>query len=67
VDTSNHARVAGYVILRDADGRRHALRTDDVQGVSELDDLGDECVVTVTGGQVLHVLRPLDDILSSLS
>ncbi len=67
MDMSKQPRQTGYVVLRDADGRRHALRPDDVQGVSELDDLGDECVVTVTGGRMLHILRPLDDILSSLS
>lgn len=67
MDTGNQTRVVGYVILRDAEGRRHAVRPNDVRGVSEYDEFGDECVVTVTGGQMLHVMRPLDDILLSLS
>ena len=67
MDMSNHARVAGYVILRDADRRRHAVRPDDVRGVSEYDQCGDECVVTIVGGQMMHVLRSLDDVLSSLA
>lgn len=66
MDTSNQVQVARYVILQDAEGRRHALRPGDVVGVSELDDFGDECVVSINGGQLLHVLRPLNDILASL-
>ncbi|GLR81375.1 hypothetical protein HUE56_06205 (plasmid) [Azospirillum oryzae] len=59
-------RVAGYLILTDIEGRRHALRASTVLGISEADDFGDECLLQMPGGRLLRVKRSLDEILTWL-
>ncbi|NYZ14815.1 hypothetical protein HL658_19895 [Azospirillum sp. RWY-5-1] len=60
-------RRGGYLVLKDADGRFHALRATAVIGISEIDDGGDECVLTLPGGRLLRVPRPLGVILDWIS
>jgi len=61
-------RIGGYVVLRDVDGRLHALRAPAVQAVSQLDDGGgDECMLTLPGGRLLRVPRSFGRVLDWLS
>ena len=66
MDATDGQRVAGYLVLRDAEGRRHALRATTILGVSELDDAGDECLLVLPGGRLLRVHKSLDAVLSWL-
>jgi len=62
MDLEEGDRVAGFVLIRDADGQLHALRAGAVQGISPAED-GAECVMTLSGGRFLRVPRPLERVL----
>ncbi|PWC74528.1 hypothetical protein [Azospirillum sp. TSH64] len=64
---NNFVAQAGYVILRDTTGLRHAVRPEEVIGVSELYEDGAECLVTLSCGQFLRVPRALTEILEGLN
>ena len=59
-------RVGGYVVLTDADGRRHALRAGSILAASDVDDSQSSTCLLLHGGRVLLVLACLDDVLTWL-
>lgn len=56
-------RLGRVVVLTDDEGRRHALRPSAVVGISECDETGDSCLVTLTGGRMLYAPVTLDECL----
>lgn len=60
----NGERVGIFVVLRDIEGRRHALRGNAIVGISDSDDLNDETVLTIQGGRTLLVRASMDEVLA---
>ena len=58
------ARVGRFVLLRDADGRRHAVAVASVLAVSEAEE-GD-ALLQLPGGRALRVGSSIEDVLSWL-
>lgn len=52
-----------FVVLRDVEGRRHALRANAIIGISEADEVGDESVLAIQGGRLLLVNASVDEIV----
>ena len=59
---SGHAR---YVVLRDRDGRRHAVAKRAVSLVYEIEDGG--CTLLLPGGHVVVLAEDLDTVLEQLA
>lgn len=55
-----------YVLLTDADGRRHAVREAAVLALHDADDGWTSTAVTMTGGRIAIVEEPLDAVLAAL-
>lgn len=53
-----------FLLLKDVDGHRHAMRPTAVLAVSEMD--GGEAVLTLHGGRSIHATESLDDVLGWL-
>lgn len=60
----NGERVGTFIVLRDITGRRHALRSNAIVGISDSDDLQDETVLTIQGGRTLLVRASMDEVLA---
>ena len=56
-------RVGRFVILRDVDGRVHAVAAGSVAAVCETDE---GSMVLLPGGRILHVPKPLGTVLAWL-
>lgn len=56
-------RIGSYVFLIDADGLRHAVRSNSVIVASDSDVSRDETVLQVGGGRVIRVAASLDEVL----
>lgn len=67
LDIRNGARIAGFLVLVDGTGRRYALRLNAILGLQDVDECGDQTLVTITGGRSFVVPRSLDEVLSWLS
>ena len=63
-DLANGTRIGRFLVLRDVDGRRHALAASAVHTVSEAED-GDT-VLFLPGGRVLRIGTPLTTVLGWL-
>lgn len=57
-------RCGPFVLLRDVQGRRHALRGNAIVGMSETDEIADETVLTIQGGRSLIVRASLDEVIA---
>lgn len=58
-------RIGRYVVLRDVDGRVHAVATGSVGAVSETDD--GETLLTLPGGRMLRVGERIETVLGWLT
>ncbi|WP_448188070.1 hypothetical protein [Azospirillum sp. sgz301742] len=67
LDIRNGARVAGFLVLIDGTGRRYALRLNAILGLQDVDECGDQTLVTITGGRSFVVPKGLDEVLGWLS
>jgi len=56
-------RKGRVIVLRDADGRRHAIRPGAIQAASEGDDGGMTTILTLPGGRMLIIDEPLDEVI----
>jgi len=56
-------RVGRYLVIRDVDGRRHAIGAGAVAAVSEVDD---GSVLVLPGGRLLQVPWPMEKVLAWL-
>ena len=56
-------RVAGFVVLTDRDGLRHAVRAGAVLALSDAGDAGGETVMQLTGSRAVVVRRPMHEVL----
>ena len=66
VDVSPHKHnLPGFLMIRDVDGLRHAIRFGSVQLVSDGDPCCDSTVVVVAG-RALFVDQPLDEVLAQI-
>lgn len=54
-----------YVVLRDRDGRRHAVARHAVSSVCEIEEGG--CALVLPGGRVIVLLDDLDAVLLQLA
>jgi len=59
-------RVGGYLVFRDGDGLRHAVRVGTVLALSDADESQTSTVVQLPGGRALMVGIPMDEILGWL-
>lgn len=57
-------RFGRFVVVRDVDGRAHAVAAGSVAAVCETDE--GAAVIMLPGGKLVHVPRPLAQILSWL-
>ncbi len=64
-NTSQGERCGRYVVVRDADGRRHALAATAVSAICEADDGG--CVLLLPGGRLVRLEGSLDTVLGWLT
>jgi hypothetical protein len=62
-DLTEGTRVGRYLVLRDIDGRRHALAASAVQAACEEED---DVLLFLSGGRVLRVSLPLATVLAWL-
>jgi len=67
LDIRSGARVAGFLILVDGDGRRYALRLNAILGLQDVDECADQTLVTITGGRSFIVPKSLDPVLGWLT
>ncbi len=56
-------RRAGFLIVTDAEGLRHAIRVGAVIGIHEVDVMGDDVVVQLPGGRGFTVQASLDQVI----
>jgi hypothetical protein len=56
-------RVGRFVVLRDIDGRTHAVAAGAVAAICETDD---GALLMLPGGKLVHVPRPLEVVLAWL-
>ena len=65
-----HRSAAGpsesYVMVRDIDGRHHAIRRGAVLVASEANEVGDETILLLPGGMRLRIDEPLKDVAPQL-
>lgn len=64
--TAFAGRAGRYLLLRDREGLRHAVRSQAILAVSDLDGGEDMSVVMLQGGRVLIVPTPLPTLLAWL-
>ncbi len=64
VDIISGQRVGGFLVLRDDEGLRHAVKAGAVLALSDADDAGDATVMHLTGGRVVVVRRSIDEVLA---
>ncbi len=57
-------RVGGFLVLRDDEGLRHAVKAGAVMVLSDADDAGDATVMHLTGSRVVVVRRSFDEVLA---
>lgn len=67
LDIRSGARVAGFVVLVNGEGRRYALRLNAILGLQDVDECADQTLVTITGGHSFVVPKSLDQVLGWLS
>lgn len=56
-------RVGRYLVIRDVDGRRHAIGAGSISAITEVDD---GSLLLLPGGRLVEVPWPLDKVLSWL-
>jgi hypothetical protein len=59
-------RTGRYLLLRDRDGLRHAIRSGSILAISDADGSEGLTVILLPGGRILVVPIPLDEILGWL-
>ncbi len=57
-------RVGGYIVIKDEDGLRHAVRPGAVLALSDSDETGESTVMTMPGNRVVMIRRGLDEVLN---
>ena len=62
-DLKEGERVGRYVVLRDRDGRLHAVSATGVGAMCETDD---GAILMLPGGRLIHVPRPMAVVLAWL-
>ncbi|KAA0686188.1 MULTISPECIES: hypothetical protein [Alphaproteobacteria] len=63
-DMTDGQRVAGFILLKDVDGKRHAVRPGAFQALSDADEDGDETIAQIGFSRQVRILRPLDEVLT---
>jgi hypothetical protein len=63
-DIQEGDRVGRFVLIRDADGRWHALSMQAVYAISDLDD---GCALALPGGKLLRLMHPMGTVLAWLT
>ena len=59
-------RVAGFLILIDQDGLRHAVRLHAIQALHDADAGQDQTLVALPGGRIAVVCQPLEALLQEI-
>ena len=56
-------RVAGFLVLIDSEGCRHAVRLNSIQSLSDTDCCGDATLMVLPGGRQVMIPQKLTDVL----
>jgi hypothetical protein len=56
-------RVGGFVIFRDEDGLRHAVRSAAILALSDADEAGTSTAMQMTGNRVVVIQTSFDEVL----
>ena len=57
-------RVGGFILFKDDDGLRHAVRASGILALSDGDHHGDLTIMQMSGNRAVVIRRPLEEVLS---
>ncbi len=67
MDVESGDCIAGFLIVIDGDGCRHAIRLSEVLCLSDTDACGTETMMILRGGDRVRVNEPLDQVIRWMS